>query len=85
MFWGCSAGPAKGPCLFWEEKWNSLNSKHHCERKVPLVIFWMEENSGFTFMQDGAPSHSAARMIAELSWVEFNQLFGRSAFQLLTQ
>jgi hypothetical protein len=57
MFWGCFSGQIKGPCVFWEKEWKSINKERCCERLVPVVQ---------TFMQDGAPGHSARSTITEL-------------------
>ena len=66
MFWGCFAGNQKGPCLFWEKEWGSINQKSYCERIVPLIHGWIQMNPHLQFMQDGAPSHSAASTMEEL-------------------
>jgi transposase len=60
MFWGCFSGVSKGPCLFWEKEWKSINKESYCERIVPLVDGWLRLNPTLKFMQDGAPGHSAA-------------------------
>lgn len=66
MFWGCFSGVSKGPCLFWEKEWKSINKESYCERIVPLVHGWLRLNPSLVFMQDGAPGHSAAYTQAEL-------------------
>jgi transposase len=60
MFWGCFSGSTKGPCLFWEKEWKSINKESYSERIVPLVDGWLQLNPLLRFMQDGAPGHSAA-------------------------
>ena len=60
MFWGCFSGISKGPHLFWEKEWKSINKESYCERIVPLVDGWLRMNPYLKFMQDGAPGHSAA-------------------------
>jgi len=67
MFWGCFAGGVKGPCLFWEKEWGSINKISYCERIVPLIHEWIRMNPHLHFMQDGAPGHSAASAKEELS------------------
>lgn len=66
MFWGCFSGVTKGPSLFWEKEWKSINKESYCERVVPLVDGWIRLNSGLKFMQDGAPGHAAAYTQDEL-------------------
>jgi len=66
MFWGCFAGNQKGPCVFWEKEWGSINSQSYCERIVPLVHGWLRMNPALVFMQDGAPGHSAAATLEDL-------------------
>ena len=38
MFWGCFSGGKKGPCLFWEKDWGTINSDSYqvssCMRNV---------------------------------------------------
>ena len=66
MFWACFSGITKGPCLFWEKEWGSINKESYCERIVPLVHGWLRLNPHLQFMQDGAPGHSAAYTMDEL-------------------
>jgi hypothetical protein len=37
MFWGCFNGNEKGPGLFWEKDWGSINSDTYCEHLVPII------------------------------------------------
>jgi transposase len=67
MFWGCFSGITKGPHLFWEKEWSSINKESYCDRIVPLVDGWIRLNPHLSFMQDGAPGHSAAFTISQLS------------------
>ena len=67
MFWGCFNGGVKGPCLFWEKDWGTINQQTYCERIVPLIHGWIRSNSGLQLMQDGAPGHSAGDTLRELS------------------
>ena len=64
MFWGCFAGGRKGPGLFWEKSWGSINNETYTERVVPLIDEWIRlnrmEGEELVLMQDGAPAHSAA-------------------------
>lgn len=59
MFWGSFTGNQKGPHLFWEKAWGNINKESYTEKVVPLIAGWMEENPGYSFMQDNAPGHSA--------------------------
>ena len=37
MFWACFNANQKGPYLFWEKEWGSINTETYCERVIPLV------------------------------------------------
>lgn len=68
MFWGCFSGAAgKGPGLFWEKEWGSINKESYCERIVPIVDGWMRLHPGQLFMQDHAPGHRAAYTREEMN------------------
>jgi transposase len=67
MLWGCFSGSTKGPVLFWEKEWGSINSQSYSERIVPLVDGWIRLHPELLFMQDGATGHSAALTIQELN------------------
>ena len=64
MFWGCFANDKKGPSLFWEKEWGTINKETYCARIVPLICGWLRlnllENRHLRFMQDNAPGHAAA-------------------------
>lgn len=66
MFWGCFSGYGKGPCLFWEKEWGSIDAEGYCERIVPLIDGWCRLYPDHEFMQDNAPSHHASETIQEL-------------------
>lgn len=66
MFWGCFHAGVKGPCLFWEKEWGSINKDSYCERIVPIIHGWIRMNPFLSFMQDGAPGHSAGSTKQEL-------------------
>ena len=80
MFWGCFNGSRKGPCLFWEKEWGSINTERYCERIVPLVHGWIRMYPGLVFMQDNASSHASKetacelllREVRTLSWPPFS-------------
>ena len=66
MFWGSFSGTTKGPCLFWEKEWKSINKERYCERIVPLVHGWVTLYPHLQFQQDSAPGHRAGFTLAEL-------------------
>jgi transposase len=66
MFWGCFSGSKKGPCLFWEKEWGTINKERYCERILLLIDGWLRMNLHLQFMQDGAPAHAAAYTVNEL-------------------
>jgi transposase len=66
MFWGCFSSSAKGPSIFWEKEWGSINKERYCKRIVPLVHGWLRFHPDLSFMQDGAPGHSAEYTINDL-------------------
>jgi transposase len=66
MFWACFSGAIKGPSLFWEKEWKSINKESYCERIVPLVHGWLRLNPDLQFMQDSAPGHAAGYTLTEL-------------------
>ena len=59
MFWGCFSGRKKGPSLFWEKKWETINSERYCEYTLPLVERHITLHPYLTFMQDNAPAHGS--------------------------
>ena len=66
MFWACFSGSKKGPCLFWEKDWGTINKESYCERIVSLVHGWMRMSPGLLFMQDNASGHAAQYTLDEL-------------------
>lgn len=46
MFWGCFAGYEKGPGLFWEKDWGSINSQSYADHTVPLIHGWLQLQQG---------------------------------------
>jgi DDE superfamily endonuclease len=81
MFWGCFSGSIKGPGLFWEKDWGTINGARYRERILPLAYQFYQESlkrEGFEclFMQDNAPAHRARettlwleqRSIQTLKW-----------------
>jgi len=42
MFWGSFSGAlGKGPAIFWEKEWGSINKESYCEHIVPLIHGWI--------------------------------------------
>ena len=66
MFWGSFAGRIKGPSVFWEKEWGTINKETYSERVVPLIHGWIRMNPQLSLMQDGAPGHAAASTRQEL-------------------
>jgi hypothetical protein len=66
MFWGCFAGNEKGPGIFWEKEWGSINSESYCERIVPLIHGWLRLRPRLRLMQDNAKPHIARMTTQEL-------------------
>ncbi|VCU39638.1 Bgt-50923 [Blumeria graminis f. sp. tritici] len=60
VFTGCFAGPEKGPYLFWEREWGSINSQKYCEKIVPLVNGMVSMRPWLSVVQDNAPARTAA-------------------------
>ncbi|VCU41062.1 Bgt-51498 [Blumeria graminis f. sp. tritici] len=67
MFWGCFAWPEKGPCLFSEKKWGSINSQKYCEKVVPLIDSMVSMRTWLSVMQDNAPTAALARTMEDMS------------------
>ena len=80
MFWGSFVGCEKGPCLFWEKEWGSIDSEGHCQKIVPLIDGMVSMRPWVTVMQDNAPGHSSPRtqeeprerLIQPISWPAFS-------------
>ncbi|KAF2621091.1 hypothetical protein BU25DRAFT_484018, partial [Macroventuria anomochaeta] len=66
MFWACFSGATKGPSLFWEKEWKSINKERYFERIVPLIHGWLRLFPDLQFMQDSAPGHRAGCTLNEL-------------------
>lgn len=84
MFWGSFHSSTKGPIIFWEKDWGSVNAESYQAHIVPIVDGWIQlckrENLNLIFMQDGAPAHGAKstleefddRGVSRLQWVPFS-------------
>jgi DDE superfamily endonuclease len=59
MFWGCIVDGKKGPSLFWEKEWGSINSARYDERILSLMEQFLRNHplSRYRFWQDNASSH----------------------------
>ena len=70
MFWGCFHGYTKGPGIFWEKDWGSINKETYCNHTVPIAHGYIElqkrEGVCLQFIQDGASGHSAEYTKEEL-------------------
>ena len=68
MFWGSFSGGelGKGPSLFWEKEWGTINKEVYCERTVPLIHEWFRLHKELVLMQNGAPDHFADYTQTEL-------------------
>jgi transposase len=64
MFWGGISGRfGKGPGLFWEKGWGTINSQSYCEHVVPLMADYVSRG-GLLLMQDNAGGHAAKDTLA---------------------
>jgi len=72
MFWGCFHSNIKGPYVFWEKEWGTINKETYMERIMPIVDGWNRIHSDpfsepeLIFMQDNAPGHAARETIQDL-------------------
>jgi DDE superfamily endonuclease len=73
MFWGSFAGKTKGPGVFWEKDWGTMNSESYREHVVPLIEGWIRlrrQNNWaeeLILMQDNAPCHTARATLQDLA------------------
>lgn len=85
MFWGCFYGSTKGPGIFWEKEWGSINEYSYRKNILPNVHEFIDDtfeqhHLQLSFMQDGAPGHRAAgtkkdlenRKIRVVDWPPFS-------------
>ena len=59
MFYGVIVGGKKGPAIFWEKEWGSIDSAGYDLHILSVIQTYMEANPGLIFMQDNAPSHQS--------------------------
>jgi hypothetical protein len=59
MFWGSIVDGKKGPSLFWEREWGSINSTRYDKRILSVMerFFRNHPLARYRFWQDNAPSH----------------------------
>jgi transposase len=57
MFWGTIVKGTKGPYVFIEKEWGSVNSEVYNTYVLSLVQEYCTQNPGCIFMQDNAPAH----------------------------
>lgn len=59
IFWGCFAGVTKGPHVFWEKEWGTIDAESYQQHIVPIIDGWIKMNPHLYLMQDNAPGHKA--------------------------
>jgi transposase len=59
MFHGCIVNRKKGPCLFWEKSWGTINSTKYDEKILSIIEQFFRDHvlDGYIFWQDNAPSY----------------------------
>lgn len=75
MFWGSFTGSEKGPCLFWEKEWKSIDSQKYCEKIVPLIDGMVSLRPWISVMQDNAPAHASEVTREELKQRNISPIF----------
>ena len=73
MFWASFHGATKGPCLFWEKEWGSINPKSYRRHVVPLIEEYLkslrQEDQHLSLMQDekasGRQNQDTTQYLAE--------------------
>jgi hypothetical protein len=76
MFWGCFSGlTGKGPGVFWEKAWGSINKESYVEHTVPVIQAFIQQYPELLLMQDHAPGHAAKFTINELKSRAINLIF----------
>lgn len=52
MFWAFFYSDSKGPCLFWEKEWGSINTESYIERIVPIIDGFIRliERNGYQWL-----------------------------------
>ena len=59
MFWGSIVDGKKGPALFWEKEWGSINSARYDRKILSMIEQFFRDHplSRYRFWQDNASSH----------------------------
>jgi hypothetical protein len=59
MFWGSIVDGKKGPCLFWEKSWGTINSERYNLRILSRIEQFFRDYplDSYIFWQDNASSH----------------------------
>jgi hypothetical protein len=59
MFWGSIVDGKKGPALFWEKEWGSINSTRYDRKILSMIQRFFRDHplSRYRFWQDNASSH----------------------------
>ena len=67
MFWGCFLGRAgKGPRIFWEKDWGSINEDIYQVYTVPIIYSQIRLYLGYIFIQDRALGYTKKETIEDL-------------------
>ena len=71
MFWASFYKDYKGPCLFWEKDWGSINAERYREHIVPIIhgyirLIERDEQLRLQLMQDNAPGHASRDTVQDL-------------------
>ncbi|CAK37236.1 uncharacterized protein An01g10550 [Aspergillus niger] len=72
MFWASFYNNFKGPCLFWEKEWGTINAEGYIDRIVPIIDGYVRlvernEHQRLQIMQDNAPGHASKTTIQEFN------------------
>jgi len=69
IFWGCFSDlTGKGPGVFWEKAWKSINKDSYIEYTIPVIDEFIHRYPELFLMQDHAPGHAA-----KLTFTEFEK------------
>lgn len=83
MIWGCFSGSRKGPCLFWEKEWGTINHESYCEKIVPLIHGWIRLYPEHQLMQDGGLLDIVLLILGEsLKSEELRSFLGQRTLQI---
>jgi ketohexokinase/beta-glucosidase len=74
MFWGGISGLGKGPGIFWEKSWGTINYQSYCEHIVPILEDYIRR-TGLVLIQDNATGHAAKDTIAIMAQKSLYPIF----------